>query len=51
MGIGDLSALDQMVYGDLEGDEDLEAELAMLQGQDSPPKQRNTGNSSIRSTI
>ncbi|XP_064604188.1 coiled-coil and C2 domain-containing protein 1-like isoform X2 [Liolophura sinensis] len=41
MGLGGYSDMSQMendMYGDLENDQDLEAELAMLQGDDPPPR-------------
>ena len=34
----DLSSMDAMVYGDLENDAELEAELAALQGLEASPK-------------
>lgn len=33
-----MSQMENDMYGDLENDEDLEAELALLQGDDPPPR-------------
>lgn len=38
MGFADMSAMDAMIYGDVENDEDLEAELLALQGESSPER-------------
>lgn len=41
MGLGDIES---QLYGDLENDEDLEAELLALQGKPQPAKKRPRGN-------
>ena len=38
MGMADMSAMDAMIYGDVEDDAELEAELLALQGQSSPKR-------------
>ena len=37
----DMSSMNAMVYGDLENDEELEAELAALQGDAATPVERS----------
>lgn len=37
MGIGDI---ENMMYGDVDNDEDLEAELLALQGEDNPVRRK-----------
>ena len=43
MGISDMEAMDAMVYGDLEDDAELEAELAALEGRDPSPRPAKKG--------
>lgn len=40
MGIGDIES---QLYGDLENDEDLEAELLALEGKSRPAKKKGKG--------
>ena len=39
----DMASMDAMVYGDLENDQDLEAELAALRGEEPSPKPAKRG--------
>ena len=44
MGImGDMDQMDAMIYGDLENDADLEAELAALTGEGQPKTSKKLG--------
>ena len=44
MGImGDMDQMDAMIYGDLENDADLEAELAALTGEGQPKPSKKLG--------
>ena len=41
--VGDMDQMDAMIYGDLENDADLEAELAALTGEGQPKPSKKLG--------